>query len=592
MSFDEYLQGLIETYFKFSNKHKKRKRKQLLALEKTARLDLINDRLTVLARAVAGRPIRIFTAEREGGYKNDHFFLPEYFSEFDTFEENYAYYLFRTLYLTYQQKAGINLRPGAEANEQIARAAALQNAPRVLKNLFKDFPALKPVHDKLVAHFSRTAPDNKPDLSYVYGKLMKNNPVTEHKAGDPGERIRQAVQDEIQSIKKARPVEEMRVQTVDKKQQEDQVLHNYFEKIETLEEHNGGIWHDFDGTDEMEEHAEALEEVKMRNVVRTDEETRSVYQTEFIENTAVAESEETNARKFHYTYDEWDYVKQQYKKDFCKLFVENPVDSNREYYKKTLADNRPLLNGLRKVLANLHNRYTETKRQYDGEHFDIDALIDWHTDLLARRTPDEKIYIAKRTPRKDVSLMLLLDISLSSDGYASGNRIIDVEKQVALLFGEILHEFNTDFAIAAFYSKTRNYSKFVPIKSFDEQWQQATPKLAAVQPQGYTRIGPAIRHAGFLLENRPSKHKWLILLSDGKPNDYDRYEGRYGMEDIKRALRELKAKNIQTYALAIEAQAKYYLPQMFGKNRYQILTSPTELLQALVKLYEIIKYHK
>ena len=59
---------------------------------------------------------------------------------------------------------------------------------------------------------------------------------------------------------------------------------------------------------------------------------------------------------------------------------------------------------------------------------------------------------------------------------------------------------------------------------------------------------------------------------------------------MKQALRELNSRNINSYALAIEAQAKYYLPQMFGQNHYQILTTPVELLQSLVKLYEKIKY--
>lgn len=79
-------------------------------------------------------------------------------------------------------------------------------------------------------------------------------------------------------------------------------------------------------------------------------------------------------------------------------------------------------------------------------------------------------------------------------------------------------------------------------------------------------------------------------MSDGKPNDYDKYEGKYGVQDVKQALYELKSKSINSYALAIEAQAKYYLPQMFGQNHYQIITTPVELLKALVKLYEKIKY--
>ena len=185
---------------------------------------------------------------------------------------------------------------------------------------------------------------------------------------------------------------------------------------------------------------------------------------------------------------------------------------------------------------------------------------------------------------------MLLDTSLSSDGYAANNRVIDVEKQVSILFGEILDEFNVDFSINAFHSKTRNYATYMTLKDFDDEWDKAKYKVGAVQPEGYTRIGVALRHAGALLDKRSTKNKWIILISDGKPNDYDKYEGKYGINDVKQALRELNERNINSYALAIEANAKYYLPQMFGVNHYEILTTPVELLQSLAQLYDKIKH--
>jgi nitric oxide reductase NorD protein len=93
------------------------------------------------------------------------------------------------------------------------------------------------------------------------------------------------------------------------------------------------------------------------------------------------------------------------------------------------------------------------------------------------------------------------------------------------------------------------------------------------------------------LDQRSTKNKWIILISDGKPNDYDRYEGQYGVNDVKQALKELHDREIHAFALAIEAQARYYLPQMFGQNHYQILTTPQELLTAMIKLYTKIKQY-
>jgi nitric oxide reductase NorD protein len=300
-----------------------------------------------------------------------------------------------------------------------------------------------------------------------------------------------------------------------------------------------------------------------------------------------AESE-SNGPFIHY--DEWDYTKRAYKNDFCKVYPKTQLKTDVSYYKKTLNENRSTLVGLRKMLTTVNNKYQQQRRQTQGEEFDIDAITDLFIDVKSGHTPSEKIYLSKRKKEKDLSILLLLDISLSSDGYAAGNRVIDVEKQVSILFGEILNEFNIDFSIDCFYSKTRNHSSYLGLKNFDEHWDTAKYRIGAIEPSGYTRIGAALRHSGALLDKRETKNKWVILISDGKPNDYDKYEGKYGVNDVKQALRELNERQINSYALAIEAQAKYYLPQMFGQNHYQILTTPVELLQSMVKLYEKIKH--
>ena len=587
MSLDEYLFGV------FSNYLKKRKQKAIAQRSETVKLEEIKGRLTILANAITGEPIKIFPAEREGGYKNNNFFLPPYFGEFPTVQQNFNFYIFRVLYLSVQKKLKLNYPQNKNATLEQAREDALKTSPKVLKELFKEFQPLKELFQEFKTLFEQKAEQNKEpvDFTYLFGKWM-------HQADDDhndelenfDDRIKKAQDQKVDTILKTQtPVEELKTVQLDKKQQEDQVVHNYFEKIETLEEHEGGIWKDFDGDDEMDEHKNALDELKLKNTIRVDEETHSVYQTEFIENINIAESKEINPKNYYLSYDEWDYSQRKYKRDFCKLYPKTLKETDTVYYQDTIKKNALTLKALRKMLTNLNNRYKEQRRQAQGDDFDIDALTDYVVDVKTGHTPSEKIYLSKRKQEKDISILLLLDVSLSSDGYAAGNRIIDVEKQVSILFGEILAEFNVDFSIDAFFSKTRNYSTYVSLKSFDEDWNRAKHRLGAIQPQGYTRIGTALRHSGSLLEKRETKSKWIILLSDGKPNDYDRYEGRYGINDVKQALYELKGKQINSYALAVEAQAKYYLPVMFGQNHYQILTTPVELLDALVKLFDKIR---
>ncbi|GAB3721166.1 nitric oxide reductase activation protein NorD [Flavobacterium koreense] len=577
MDIDELLFGTVSKYFKKRNKNK------ILLDNNAIFLKDIKPRLTILARAITGNAIELFPAEREGGYKNNNFFLPIYFNEFATKEANLGFYFFRILFLSVQSELKINLTLDEVLSEQ--------NKKDILTLLFQKYPNSKVIYQNLKSHFeAKTTPKNTADYSWIYGKLMQNDNEenTQTTIENFSDLVKKSNSEQITTTLQAKAVEEITTVEIDKKQQEDYVLLHSFEKVETAEEFNGN-WRDFDGSDDLEKHENAIEDLNMKFTVRVDDTTHSVYQAEFTENTSISESAEIDSNGFHLTYDEWDFEKRKYKDHFCKVYPKIQLKIDSKYYQNTILKNNSTLLNLRKILTNLNNKMQQQKRQTQGEEFDIDAITDLYVDVHSKKTPSDKIYLSNRKKEKNLSILLLLDISLSSDSYAAGNRVIDVEKQVSILFGEILNEFNIDFSIDSFYSKTRNFSTYLTVKDFDENWAIAKNKVGAIEPSGYTRIGAALRHAGARLDTRNTKNKWIILISDGKPNDYDKYEGKYGINDVKQALRELNQRDISSYALAIEAQAKYYLPQMFGQNHYQILTTPTELLQSMVKLYEKIK---
>ncbi|PHR72534.1 MAG: NorD protein [Lutibacter sp.] len=578
-------------FTKFANYFKRRKKNKEASLTHAVNLIDIKPRLTIFARAITGKPIDIYDAEREGGYKNNNFFLPSTALLFSTTEENISFYLFRVLYLSVQKNLDLNWNDEDDHELKESQQKSFESSQKVLKTLFKQFPVTETYHQKFYQYYTDIVKKNaSTDYSFLYGKWMRNSKEEDLKdtLKNFTDKVKTA-SEEPKTILKASAVEEIISVQIDQKQLEDAVLQHQFEKVETAEEF-GGNFKDLDGEDELDDHSNALEDLNMKYTVRVDDTAHSVYQADFVENTTVSESAERDDKGYHILYDEWDYTKRNYKENFCKVYPKSILKNDVAYYKKTLAENSSTLAGLRKMLTNVNNKYQQQKRQTQGEEFDIDAITDLFVDVHSGHTPSEKIYLSKRKKEKDLSILLLLDVSLSSDGYAAGNKVIDVEKQVSILFGEILNEFNIDFSIDSFYSKTRNHSSYTTIKGFDEDWNRAKFKVGAIEPSGYTRIGAALRHSGALLDKRNTKNKWVILISDGKPNDYDRYEGKYGVNDVKQALRELNERQINSYALAIEANAKYYLPQMFGQNHYQILTTPVELLQSLVKLYEKIKH--
>lgn len=586
----EFDQLIFQKLFRFYSRKKK------LDPELEARrvsLDVISPKLTLLARALSGRPIDIAPASKDGGWQNNTYYLPAHFSKMATAEENLSYYIYRTCYLYVQQKLNYNWDHEQETTREDSLRKAMETSAAVLQHLFAEIESMEPVYMAVRKKLEIEANKNKkmtaPDLSWLFGHWMKNRPVTEPDELQHINKLKRQIEEITPSTEiEAKPADDVETIQVDKKAQEEYVLMHNFEKVETAEEYSG-VWRDFDGDDSLEKDAEALNELNLKHTVRVDDPVHSLYKADFVSNLTVAESAESETNDYYVPYPEWNFAKRQYKLNFCKVYPAKSTATDLNYYAHTIRENSRILTNLRKRFAQMNNAIEQVRRQPSGQDIDIDAVTDMYADIRARHTPDENIYLSKRKRKKDLAILFLLDLSLSSDSYTAGNRILDVEKQVVILFGEVLNEHGVEFEIDGFSSKTRNYCSYSTIKSFSEPWSKGRRHVGAVQPAGYTRIGPALRHAGAQLKSQPARKKWLVLLSDGKPNDYDRYEGKYGISDVKQALRELSAENINTYAVAIEAQARYYLPQMFGQNHYNILTSPVEMLQSLTKLYERIE---
>ena len=124
------------------------------------------------------------------------------------------------------------------------------------------------------------------------------------------------------------------------------------------------------------------------------------------------------------------------------------------------------------------------------------------------------------------------------------------------------------------------------IKGFRESWQAMAPRLFGLEPDGYTRIGPALRHAAFRLAAQPARRRLLLVISDCKPVDYDHYEGRRGIGDVRQAVREARRNGIETLALAVDKRAGDHLPSMFGNRGFRILSDARSLAQAMARLHE------
>jgi nitric oxide reductase NorD protein len=333
-----------------------------------------------------------------------------------------------------------------------------------------------------------------------------------------------------------------------------------FEKIETAEEFCG-VTRTPDGADELAQHVEALDELDLRDVVRSHTQTRSIYRADVTLDVAVGDVEAAETSDTtRFLYDEWDAKARRYKQAWCSVSVTRPArqaasSSGSTYVAAVLHKHAKLVRDLRLAFDRLRAVRVLKNRQPEGGEVDIDALIDRYATVRSGHQPDDRLYLMRQRQRRDLATLLLLDLSSSTDSWIKGHRVLDVARESLLVLGEVLSSYDDQVGIGGFYSYTRRDCRFVILKDFAEPWPWCKATLASVEPTGYTRIGPAIRHGIHLLQQQHATQKLLLLISDGKPTDYDRYEGRYGIADVRQAIREAGQVRIHTYALAVDVQA-------------------------------------
>lgn len=283
--------------------------------------------------------------------------------------------------------------------------------------------------------------------------------------------------------------------------------------------------------------------------------------------------------------DEWDYKAQRILKDHCRLIpMVSRHNATNEFPKR-------LQNQARKIRRHFELLRPErhwVNRQSEGSELDLEnyihAICDRKRGQLNSDTP---IYQQLQNQHRDLSCLLLADLSLSTDAHITDEvRIIDIIRDALYLFSEALYGAGDDFALHGFSSRNRNHIRFYDIKPFSAPYNELTHRrINAIKPGYYTRMGTAIRHASDLLDQTDSRQKLLLILSDGKPNDLDKYEGRYGIEDTRMAILEAKKRGLRPFCVTIDEQAEDYLPYIYGKQSSLLIRNAKELPSKLPLLY-------
>ncbi|MBF0368963.1 MAG: VWA domain-containing protein [Magnetococcales bacterium] len=282
---------------------------------------------------------------------------------------------------------------------------------------------------------------------------------------------------------------------------------------------------------------------------------------------------------------EWDYRKRILRPNHCH--IQPMVAANAPACELPDALQRPA-HRLKNQFESLRLGRSWLRRQRDGAEVDLDAFLDFQSERLSgQASTEDRLYRDSRLQERDLACLLLADLSLSTDTWVNDElRVIDVIRDGLFLFAEALSATRDSFGLFGFSSRRREHVRFHEIKPFHTPYGSDTRgRIQALRPGFYTRMGAAIRHASTILEKQPAQKRLLLLLTDGKPNDIDQYEGRYGVEDTRMAILEAKKQGIHPFCVTIDRDAERYVSYLFGPGGFAHIHRASELPQKLPQLY-------
>ncbi|MDP2306603.1 MAG: hypothetical protein Q8P18_11330 [Pseudomonadota bacterium] len=282
-------------------------------------------------------------------------------------------------------------------------------------------------------------------------------------------------------------------------------------------------------------------------------------------------------------YDEWDDAAGVYRFAAVKVTEVEATTGPLGGYEKVVAANQRQIKELRRRFEALRVEERWLHGQADGSELDMNRAIAALTDIAAGHQPDDRVYKRYVRQRQTVAILTLVDLSGSTQGH-----VIHLEQEAIVLFAEGLKTLGFPHAFYGFGNTHPQECQLQRIKGFDEPYGDAVYKrMGNLRPNGATRLGAYLRHAGWLLGSRPQARKVLLVVSDGKPEDRGEYRGKQGIRDTAMAVAEVRRLGVHVHCISLDANedSDGYLGEIFGKGRYLKLDAVDALPARLPEVF-------
>ncbi len=288
-------------------------------------------------------------------------------------------------------------------------------------------------------------------------------------------------------------------------------------------------------------------------------------------------------------YSEYDYLIGRKRREWTTIVEYTPKSGPLQTVENTLEQYADVVNRIRLLISNARvSRPQRIRRQHEGDYLDIDACIESVIEQRLGEQPDPRVYARTERRHRDLSVLVLLDISESTNDCVCGSKskVIDIECQATALLAHAMSGLGDPFAIAAFCSNQREEVRYYRIKDFDAGYDRRSQSSLAGLSGGYsTRLGAAIRHAGADIKTRLTHRRLILVLSDGEPSDIDMPDKNYLVEDARDAVHTMAQDGIDVFCVALDTGGENYLTRIFGQRNFVQINKLESLPERLPMLY-------
>ena len=288
-------------------------------------------------------------------------------------------------------------------------------------------------------------------------------------------------------------------------------------------------------------------------------------------------------------YPEWDYQIQLERPGWATVLERHAPLGDSATIDAILGEHKPVASRLKLLIESMVPRGLQRlRRQIDGDDIDLDAAVRSLADLRLGQAPDPRCMVRLKRVRRDLAVMVLLDLSESSNDKVRGMpySVLDLTRSASVLLAEALQRIGDPFAVHGFCSDGRHDVQYYRFKDFEQPYGDlARARLAGMRGRYSTRMGAALRHAGRQLARQPQRRKVCLVVTDGEPADNDVRDPQYLRHDTRKAVEALAREGITVYALSLDPHADLYVSRIFGGRNFTVIDKVERLPEKLPLLY-------